>query len=153
LPPQAIHPAVHPPEHVPFEHTATPPVGTGHWVPQVLQLNGSEVTSTQKPLQSTKPLWHTEPHVVPLEQDANALATGGQAAVHPPQWFGSVTRFTHRSVHVVSGGVQDDTQPADEQSLLAGHWTLHAPQAVGLRRSVSQPLVGSLSQSAHPASH
>jgi hypothetical protein len=74
--------------------------------PQPPQLCGSERTSTQTPLQSSKPAWHSE------QRPALQVCPDGQTFPHRPQLLESAAVSTHTPLHKVSPG---------------WHWPVHNP--------------------------
>ena len=82
-----------PHEHVPLTHVPFVP----QLCPQVAQLFGSVITSTQPPLHSTSPDWHWDTHCPPEHTEP-----AGQAWPHAPQFWPLVIRPTHTPEHSVS---------------------------------------------------
>jgi hypothetical protein len=137
-----------------------------HFLPHPPQLFESPVAVfTSHPLvatlsQSAKPALQAATVQAELAQPAVALAKA-QAAPQPLQLFGSLVVFTQR-VPLQSVGVlaeQPVTQPVGEHTgaelpqAVGADEVLQPPQFAGCVMSVSQPFLGSPSQSAKPTLH
>ncbi len=94
----------------------------------------------------------------PAVQVAVEFVGAVQVLLHEPQWVGSVARLTQllpqRSGVGLEQPVEQVYEPPTElqRGADAGQLCPQAPQLVARLKSVSQPLVGSPSQSAKPGS-
>jgi hypothetical protein len=149
--------------HAPLTHAGIA-AGSEHARPHAPQFATEVVSGTSQPLltcrsQSAKPAVQ-----LPMEQllaaHTGAALGVAQARPQPPQCEVLVARFDSQPLaslpsHSPKPGRQVLSQRPSTHAGMAlprvGHTLLHAPQCAGLaRRSVSQPLPGSLSQSAKP---
>jgi len=95
----------------------------------------------------------------PAAQVAVPFIGSGHLWPHVPQSFvlvsGSTQAIPHRSGVVAAQPFVHANDAADgwQYGVAAGHATAHPPQLVAFERSVSQPSVGILLQSAKPGSH
>ena len=106
--PLRVHPGWHAMPHWPAVQDANPEVGTGHLLSQLPHVVGaSRLTQVLVDEHAEVPLGQLIPHWAPAHVGNPPVAE--HAVPQLPQSYGSVTRSTHRSVHIVSGGVQDAT--------------------------------------------
>ena len=156
-PAQACVAAGHVALHAPATHEAAPPSGTGHAV----QASPQAVASSSATHLSAH-AWNLGLHVVlhtPAAQATIAFATSAHLRLQPPQWFALVIGSTHAGPHLTGASagqplVHWNVGPTGAQSgASAAHAALHAPQLVGLERSLSQPSVALALQSAYPGLH
>jgi hypothetical protein len=117
---QDVCPVGQPIVHAPFTHWLPGP----HRFPQVPQLRGSVVVSTQNPPQLVVPAahWHA------LETQ---LAPGAHALPHLPQSYGSLVRSTHAPLQLVSPVAHVSVHVPSEHTSPEGHTLLHEPQLFG----------------------
>jgi hypothetical protein len=158
-PSQLPKPALHVMPHAPDAQVAAPLVAL-HAAPHAPQCVGEVARLVSQPLpatpsQSPKPALQVKPHV-PRAQVGVALGRAEHTVPHAPQLVRSVWRFTQRPAHIVVGGVHTVVQAGGvfEQTWPMLHDRPHMPQCeLEVERSVSQPLVGLMSQLPKPASH
>ncbi|MFO0560349.1 MAG: hypothetical protein U0269_20195 [Polyangiales bacterium] len=160
---QLAKPALQLSAHAPATHVGAIALGAARQTvlhaPQFIALVR---VSTSQPLagfmsQSAKPALQRTPQA-PSAHVAAALGPAEQTRPHIPQLFTSVVASTHETipplVQRMLGSGQSKRHVPAPHICPAGHALPHAPQFIGLDRvSASQPLVGSRSQSAKPASH
>jgi hypothetical protein len=119
-------------------------------VPQAPQLDELFLL-TQTPLQSivsAPQLGH-----VPVQTPPTQLWPVEQAAVHEPQWPGSVLKFTHMPLQLVSPAGQETAHPPPEQTWPAGQTTPQAPQLVGSLLVLTHRLPQAVSPAGHEIVH
>jgi hypothetical protein len=165
LPSQSLKPGLQVGVHTPAEH-ATWPFGFRHLFPQPPQSFGLVATSSSQPLfgspsQSAQPVlqvgWHC-----PATQLVEPLAFV-QAVSQSPQLATLPVRFASQPF---AGSPSQSSKPGLQEAITheppaqaatafdSTHALLHAPQCAGLpSRFVSQPLLGSLSQSPWSGAH
>jgi hypothetical protein len=156
MPPQLCCPVGHAMPHVVPSHVAATPPGVGQGEHDVPHVAGS-VSLTHALPHRWKPAVQTIPHA-PAVQVARPLAGTGHAWPHIAQLAGSFCVLVHRPLHsepvaeqpVLHTGVAPELS---QNGAALVQTVVHAPQCADVRRSASQPLAGSRSQSAKPGLH
>jgi hypothetical protein len=104
----------------------------------------------RSPSQSSKPPLHTNSHL-PSAQPTVAFGTAAQRFPHPPQWFESTSVSTHEPAHMVVPIEHTDVHTAGlrvpSHIKPAPHALRQLPQLLVVVTNISQPMLGSLSQS------
>jgi hypothetical protein len=160
---QSANPGLQVKPQVPEVQVAVVFAGAGQTRPHIPQLAGRPRLVSQPslpmPLQLAKPEMQVKEQTPPL-QTVVAFARAGQTIPHIPQFDASVSRFrSHPSALIPlqsenpASHPKEQTPPPQTAVAFAGsrHASPHALQCAGLEvRSVSQPSVGSASQSPRP---
>jgi hypothetical protein len=150
--PQLPHGSELGPEHVHFPALHVP---LAHFLPHPPQLFASLVVSTQAPEHAVYPLLQATPHL-PLAHAGCPCTGTGQTESQLPQWFASVSVFTHELPHTVWEHVLAHFAGIDDASQIAAtpeQVVLHDPQLIVVSSAVSHPSVGSPLQSPNPVAH